>query len=1003
MEKSGEEFFKEKSLTEQISKETLIKLHDIFFAKRSHSVDANELLDIFKNILQIEISEEDFHLLFQRMKENLDDFVSWDEFVSYLLFEFSTRGETFKKVDLNEQSLLFEQPPEILNARHRSPICRILFNPEVVPGQSVSFHRGCYVSASLDGAINYWSLDLEFQQSVKIITKSVYPPTITDVNIMPDIQLMSMSSTNRDLRLYDVTARKFHLKLTITNFDHPIVCIASHSSMNAKEDWYIFCGDTKGSIFVMKFNLTFLNYFKHNPKFNDLEYSYNSMTKGAMKDFSIIESRNVHSSWVTQIAYYENLRAFLSSSRCSKCSLLLSDPSLSKIQYKFHINFGFTCFTFCEENQLLATGGPDCIVRTWNPLVPRKANGVFQGHRTSIAAVIFVHSGTKLYTLAIDRCVKVWIVHRQYCIQTYNGLMNQLSGLTPMSIIYNNLTNKIIVASTTIAVIACEEVIGQELSDGYTHLKTVSHILYNHLFQLVVTTGMDSQIIVWNPWSGYALYTLRGTHRQNVHGFRRYFEITAVCFDPTEHFLLTGAQNGSLKIWHFITGSCLKSFCLEDHGKVSGVVWLSDKILCAGANRYITEFGIEDSEVSTKGRKWDVGRHTDEIICCSFGQQQTMATASYCGELILWAAETGLPYRTYRVYDISNRVQISVNKTQSIQYNMDDSLQSRILHGGKKSVDEVCSHQKSALRFTRKVAVRAILFLKARPFTSDTGTLLLSLETGLIQVWSHHPGGGFLIAFSSIHSARDCATTLATDISNDFLVTGHKSGYIKVWLLSNYVIRNPIKVNICKLRLEFPFLWKSRIKGRAKRATQNQDLPLLLTSVKAHLQGITTVEVISSAHLIMSGSLDRTVRLWTYGGQYLSTFGTTRNWSPIVSHVPAFQYFDNYYIPVDIKRVASLTTKNILHQRIGKLMFPEDDLPDTMDNIKEIPETEKYKLYGKRLEMQNVSYQFKKLPFTKLDDPDTLVFDNTLPFTPVYTKLKSYPLSSISALDTINP
>lgn len=80
---------------------------------------------------------------------------------------------------------------------------------------------------------------------------------------------------------------------------------------------------------------------------------------------------------------------------------------------------------------------------------------------------------------------------------------------------------------------------------------------------------------------------------------------------------------------------------------------------------------------------------------------------------------------------------------------------------------------------------------------------------------------------------------------------GHSIGYMKVWLLSNYMLPNPPKVCMPLLRLEFPFLWKDKIDGRAKRAVRNQTLPLLLSSVRGHTRGITSLQIISSARMIV--------------------------------------------------------------------------------------------------------------------------------------------------------
>lgn len=89
------------------------------------------------------------------------------------------------------------------------------------------------------------------------------------------------------------------------------------------------------------------------------------------------------------------------------------------------------------------------------------------------------------------------------------------------------------------------------------------------------------------------------------------------------------------------------------------------------------------------------------------------------------------------------------------------------------------------MNITRIVAVRSMIFLNARSVKPDVGTLLVSLDSGLIQVWTHHPAGGFLEAFSVIHTVRDCALALATDPENHFLVTGKKKKIFHVFITSN--------------------------------------------------------------------------------------------------------------------------------------------------------------------------------------------------------------------------
>jgi hypothetical protein len=53
------------------------------------------------------------------------------------------------------------------------------------------------------------------------------------------------------------------------------------------------------------------------------------------------------------------------------------------------------------------------------------------------------------------------------------------------------------------------------------------------------------------------------------------------------------------------------------------------------------------------------------------------------------------------------------------------------------------------------------------------GTLLVSLENGEIQIWSHHPVGGYIGKFYANHVFNDYVVTMTTDSKNEYLFTGN--------------------------------------------------------------------------------------------------------------------------------------------------------------------------------------------------------------------------------------
>ncbi|XP_046815733.1 WD repeat-containing protein on Y chromosome [Vespa crabro] len=982
-------FFKTKSIGEQCTEESLMHLYNKFLTTKNKKMNMSQLEHAFISILNIKLSSKDFSILFQKINLRKDGYVTWNEFISYLIME-------FQKTDVSLQHQMLELPltgsPKILKTHHRTPICRIAFYPELLPDRSSSFQKGCYLTASRDGVINYWSLDFKYERSVQSVNPylKVQQTTITDMILMPDVQIICTSSTERDLRFYDVVAKKFELRVMISSLNYVVVCMSYYFSSNIKDNSYIILGDTNGSIIIMTFSSIEKGPFKQQSEYNTIFIRYEALIRDELPDLKVIEIKHVHTNWVNQVAYYGNLRAFMSSSKCSECSLLFSDPTRMRIQYKFTVARGISCFNFCEESQILVTGGPDCIIRVWNPFVPTKASNIFQGHQATICAIILQNAGQRIYSLSKDRCIKVWDVPTYTCIQTYNGLQKELSENIKVSVIYNKLTHKMIICSMIIAIVICEQVINEEISDGISHTKPVSSVLYNHLYKLIVSTGLDSCIIVWDPWLGRRLYLVTNAHSILLYGQYVNIEITAATFDDSEQLLVTGARNGSLKIWNFNTGTCLRNMAIEDQCEITSLNWVENRILCTGWNQRVTEFTI--SELHTYKKSWEL-IHTDDVLFSAVQYPQVLATASYNGEIILWRLETGQPYRRYQVSNATERYAIKY-KNNLKEVKLKQQILNEENYDQSSKYINICSHQQSALNRTRLVTVCAIIYLNSRPMNPNIGTLLVSLESGIIQVWSHHPAGRFLTGFSVIHTRRDSAISLATDPENNYLITGHCFGYIKVWYLANYTIPNPPKVCMPLLRLEFPFLWKDIINGRAKRAVQNQSLPLLLSSLRGHTKAVTCLQIIPDARIIISGSADHTIRLWTLGGRYISTLGTFREWMPILPHIPVSKYFQHFRYPMDIKRSASFTTMKVLQGGLGSVEIKD---VDETDYLKIIPEQSRHILYGEQLRSPILGNYYKVSDETKHYIEPT-VLDNSLTHVSYKLSFKGHYLSLITFL-----
>lgn len=207
-------------------------------------------------------------------------------------------------------------------------------------------------------------------------------------------------------------------------------------------------------------------------------------------------------------------------------------------------------------------------------------------------------------------------------------------------------------------------------------------------------------------------------------------------------------------------------------------------------------------------------------------------------------------------------------------------------------------------------------------------------------MYSHHAFGEVLTGFSACHADNDYVMTMTSDVNDELLFTGHRVGYIKIWVIANYAWGEDRDVFLPKYRIMFPFMWTDVIQCRAKRAVRNQPLPILCSSHKGHVGSIVQIcymdeckiycrymhpfaipSPLKSLNIILFSASDLYVRVWTLGGLYLGTLGSFEPWSQLVSFLPplARLTFEEPKIPPDIKRTASWTTLKVSALRAFKV------------------------------------------------------------------------------------
>lgn len=244
------------------------------------------------------------------------------------------------------------------------------------------------------------------------------------------------------------------------------------------------------------------------------------------------------------------------------------------------------------------------------------------------------------------------------------SLPPELGEKNELTLYYNPQNRLIIIGCIMLAILSLRPLQSSEYTDGSTHSLAVTVVLYNPLFKIIVTCGLDSYIIVWDPWKGRRCNVIKDAHIKLLRGEEIPVEITAASFDPGYHLLVTGAHDGSLKMWNFNTGTCLRNMNIEANCEITSIVWVKGRILAIGWNRHVTEFLESGAAVGVGGafsKDWDT-KHSEDVFCAVARIPQTMVTGSYNGELLFWRLETGQPYKQYNVERPTERIKIQYKK-----------------------------------------------------------------------------------------------------------------------------------------------------------------------------------------------------------------------------------------------------------------------------------------------------------------------------------------------------
>ncbi|KAM4796091.1 cilia- and flagella-associated protein 337-like [Rhinophrynus dorsalis] len=774
-------------------------------------------------------TDEQIEKLFMKIDFSATGKIRWDEFCTYMQLDYSELEES----NLRRKKISFLLPVTVQEVVHGDPILRVFPMPD-----------NTLIMLREDGHVYFWSTQLKLKRDKTIFEKSVkkMQKWVTDFTIMMQYNKLVLGTGDREIQLYE-----------LSNLE-PYCQVTGLETMPLKLDYcgtdsdecMILYGDDQGCVNILLLTSVgeTLRMWKKMPRLDNIMPTIGIDNAVLTPNVTFIRWK-VHGDWVTQMKYYDSIKAIFSASNDESTALVIGctvgttnveqqmkdirdhtkDEKAKKAQAAvgppqkrasgdqtvFHVHKGVKTFAFCKKNSLVVTGGMDRIIRMWNLYLPARTTGMLRGHTAPIFSLDISSEDNKIFSVATDNTIKIWDIQNQTCLFTAcsksSGIRGELTAC-----LYIPDIKALCVTTDSIALLQLKLMPVIQPYLDVSHKEAVLCCKYNKTFRQVITCSDASVVKVWDFETGKLVFEFNDAHGDSG--------ITCLTFDISGRRLITGGRDGCLKIWNYNNGQCLHTLKREIKSEeVCDCTYVeinrNKYIVAVGWDRRINMYFDSSDDLHHFQEPqpcWQddlIRGHQEDILCIAQNPPNLLASSSYDGEIIVWNMSSG---------HIHCRLNTPVHAD----------------HAGKQFTDK---------------SVSKILFLKRRTLKLQPAASLVSNGAqGSVKFWSLMYGGKLFASFKASKMGSQISTIAVTE-DNTVMFVADYIGYIYAFDITDYAIQGTEE-------------------GPAKSVTH----------WRAHLDMITQLEVIDEDKVVLSSSLDCTVRLWSLSGEFIGTFGQVDPW-----------------------------------------------------------------------------------------------------------------------------
>uniref|UniRef100_A0A8C6F1P3 WD repeat domain 64 n=1 Tax=Monodon monoceros TaxID=40151 RepID=A0A8C6F1P3_MONMO len=882
-----------------------------FFIQKEDAIDYDKFYATVQELFGPEVKNQDVKCFYRKLCNNPDASIDWCEIFGY----FSSEEDSLTS-QMDEENLVFlvsrKQRVVISGSRRRDVVKCIVKIPQL----------DLLITASQKGLITVFDTSW-----------------ITGCDYLSQLKRI-VATTERTIIVWDYKAQGSSQEnyFVIKPMDHCLlcVCVVSLPDQLCQDD--ILLGDDGG--FVNKFTV------------NSDDFGLKQAKSKKKLQYQVLDSKNfksvkrkLHNDWVMKIRYISALNCFGSCSADSVHSLVLE--SLKRLEdnlpvREFSMPRGANTFCYSIKANVIVTGGDDKVLRLWHPNIRTKPVGKLVGHMFSITEIVTNETDQHVISLSSAKVFRVWDIQTLSLLQVFHDSQGGPGDMQIYSMVFDSNHGMLVTGSSVMDMYPLTRMIQDAKQVPHTHEREINVMLYDKYSRQVLTICSESVIKVWELETGLQMYKILDPHGFNV-------ELTSAAIDESGLLFATGAYNGTVKIWDFGSGQEMKvlpegkDWKEEEH-------WLQRLIFLKAQEKH--QYLILALEHNGKIKM--IQGKEDDIYLAVIWELPDVVPVLQNGNRIVHLRMSAkdrsmaIPFPDVELIVEKNFSQYVDNPAISMEMNCIDLLQvegyNLIAAGTLNGViilwNFVTSTVKEVYRpedcFTvdpdldpKRFRINDILFLFHNPECARRSSQDSICSSS--QCDSSKGPQSSKESKQSIHDSevkggqKHLESTNLTDTQPPILVTAHEDGHLRLWTLEGRLLKDILPftkhaaISLTSLYTDSctRILLTGNVEGHVILCSISSFLDpphdekkvKQLLSWRAHSLEITQIIYVEDKQVVLTASIDGSVRLWhALNGHYCGYFGQRRIFE--ISQTSDFILpCDVNEYPVEIKEESKFTEK----------------------------------------------------------------------------------------------